>query len=86
MPAARPPKRSRSKRPRHNIDVRSRVGASSAFTVEVPLGRAEVADVSEQGQNEEQGCTYDMSGPTKVSLGGHGRAGSDAAEPVQAYR
>jgi hypothetical protein len=48
---------SRSKRPRHNIDVRSRVGASSAFTVEVPLGRAEVADVPEHGQYEEQGCT-----------------------------
>jgi len=33
------------------------VGASSAFTVEVPLGRAEVADVPEHGQYEEQGCT-----------------------------
>jgi two-component system, chemotaxis family, CheB/CheR fusion protein len=33
------------------------VGAGSVFTVEVPPGRAEVADVPEQGQNEEQGCT-----------------------------
>jgi two-component system, chemotaxis family, CheB/CheR fusion protein len=38
----------------HNIDVRSRVGAGSVFTIEVPLGRAEVADVPEQAQDETQ--------------------------------
>jgi two-component system, chemotaxis family, CheB/CheR fusion protein len=36
----------------HKIDVRSRLGAGSVFTIEVPLGRAEVADVPEHGQNE----------------------------------
>jgi two-component system, chemotaxis family, CheB/CheR fusion protein len=41
----------------HNIDVRSRLGAGSVFTVEVPLGRAEVADVPEQEQDETQEST-----------------------------
>jgi two-component system CheB/CheR fusion protein len=41
----------------HKIDVRSRLGAGSVFTIEVPLGRAEVADVPEHGQNETQEST-----------------------------
>ncbi len=38
----------------HNVDVRSRVGVGSVFAVEVPLGRAVFADVSEQAQDETQ--------------------------------
>jgi len=41
----------------HNIDVRSRVGVGSVFTVEVPLGRAEVADLPLRGQDLTQGST-----------------------------
>lgn len=41
----------------HKIDVRSRVGAGSVFTVEVPLGRAGVADLSVPNQNETQTST-----------------------------
>jgi two-component system, chemotaxis family, CheB/CheR fusion protein len=41
----------------HNIDVRSRVGAGSVFAVEVPLGRAGVADLPVQGQNVTQEST-----------------------------
>jgi two-component system CheB/CheR fusion protein len=41
----------------HNIDVRSRVGAGSVFTVEVPLGRAEVLDFPVQRQNETREST-----------------------------
>jgi len=37
----------------HNVDVRSRVGVGSTFAVEVPLGRAEVADAPEQAQEGE---------------------------------
>ncbi|MGH7554081.1 MAG: response regulator, partial [Longimicrobiales bacterium] len=38
----------------HSIDVRSRVGAGSGFTVEVPLGRAEMAYHPLQGENTTQ--------------------------------
>jgi two-component system, chemotaxis family, CheB/CheR fusion protein len=36
----------------HKIDVRSRVGAGSVFTIEVPLGRPEAADLPVAGQDE----------------------------------
>jgi two-component system CheB/CheR fusion protein len=38
----------------HSIQVRSRVGAGSGFTVEVPLGRAKVADHPLQDENTTQ--------------------------------
>ena len=41
----------------HKIDVRSRLGAGSVFTVEVPLGRAEAADVPAPAQDETQEST-----------------------------
>ena len=41
----------------HNIDVRSRVGAGSGFTVEVPLGRVKVVDLPLQGENTTQEST-----------------------------
>ncbi len=41
----------------HEIDVRSRVGAGSVFAVEVPLGRAGVADLPVPDQNETQVST-----------------------------
>lgn len=36
----------------HKIDVRSRLGAGSVFTIEVPLGRPEAAVLSVSGQDE----------------------------------
>jgi two-component system, chemotaxis family, CheB/CheR fusion protein len=36
----------------HRIDVRSRLGAGSVFTIEVPLGRAEVVNSPVPSQNE----------------------------------
>ena len=36
----------------HKIDVRSRLGAGSVFTIEVPLGRPELAEVPAPSQNE----------------------------------
>jgi two-component system, chemotaxis family, CheB/CheR fusion protein len=36
----------------HKIDVRSRVGAGSVFTIEVPLGRPEAADLPVPGKDE----------------------------------
>jgi two-component system CheB/CheR fusion protein len=36
----------------HKIDVRSRLGAGSVFTIEVPLGRPEAADLPVAGQAE----------------------------------
>ncbi len=38
----------------HKIDVRSRLGAGSVFTIEVPLGRAQAADVPVPSRNEKQ--------------------------------
>jgi two-component system CheB/CheR fusion protein len=38
----------------HKIDVRSRVGAGSVFTIEVPLGRPEAVDLPIASQNETQ--------------------------------
>jgi chaperonin GroEL len=54
----------------HKIDVRSRLGVGSVFTIEVPLGRAEVADVPEHGQNETQEST--SSGGTILVVEGFG--------------
>src|SRR5581483_1242942 len=36
----------------HKIDVRSRLGAGSVFTIEVPLGRPELAEAPAPGQKE----------------------------------
>ena len=36
----------------HKIDVRSRLGAGSVFTIEVPLGRPELAEAPVPSQNE----------------------------------
>ena len=41
----------------HNVDVRSRLGAGSVFTIEVPLGRGGVADLPVQRQSETQEST-----------------------------
>ena len=41
----------------HKIDVRSRLGAGSVFTIEVPLGRAEAADLPVPSQDETQEST-----------------------------
>ena len=41
----------------HKIDVRSRLGAGSVFTIEVPLGRAEAAELPVPSQNETQEST-----------------------------
>ena len=41
----------------HKIDVRSRLGAGSVFTIEVPLGRPEAADLPVPSQNETQEST-----------------------------
>ena len=41
----------------HKIDVRSRLGAGSVFTIEVPLGRPEAADLPVPSQNETQVST-----------------------------
>ena len=41
----------------HKIDVRSRLGAGSVFTIEVPLGRAELAELPVPSQNETQEST-----------------------------
>jgi two-component system, chemotaxis family, CheB/CheR fusion protein len=38
----------------HKIDVRSRVGAGSVFTIEVPLGRVEAADLPAASRHETQ--------------------------------
>ena len=38
----------------HKIDVRSRLGAGSVFTIEVPLGRSEAAELPVPSQNEPQ--------------------------------
>ena len=38
----------------HKIDVRSRLGAGSVFTIEVPLGRAEAVELPDPSQNETQ--------------------------------
>jgi two-component system CheB/CheR fusion protein len=41
----------------HKIDVRSRVGAGSVFTIEVPLGRPELAEVPAPSQKEAEEST-----------------------------
>jgi len=41
----------------HKIDVRSRLGMGSVFTIEVPLGRLELAELSALSQKESQGRT-----------------------------
>ena len=41
----------------HKIDVRSRLGAGSVFTIEVPLGRPELAELPAPSQNETQEST-----------------------------
>ena len=41
----------------HKVDVRSRLGAGSVFTIEVPLGRPEVAAVAAPSEREEQTST-----------------------------
>jgi two-component system CheB/CheR fusion protein len=41
----------------HKIDVRSHVGAGSVFTIEVPLGRADVTDLPVPTQSETQVST-----------------------------
>lgn len=38
----------------HKIDVRSRLGAGSVFSVEVPIGRAKLADLPAPSRNEAQ--------------------------------
>jgi two-component system, chemotaxis family, CheB/CheR fusion protein len=41
----------------HKIDVRSRVGAGSVFTIEVPLGRPELAELPTPSQREAEKST-----------------------------
>ena len=41
----------------HKIDVRSRLGAGSVFTIEVPLGRPELAKLPAPSQKEDQEST-----------------------------
>ncbi len=41
----------------HKIDVRSRLGAGSVFTIEVPLGRPELAELPAPSQKEAQEST-----------------------------
>ena len=47
----------------HKIDVRSRLGAGSVFTIEVPLGRAQAADVPVPSRNEKQ-----LSTPSRATI------------------
>ena len=47
----------------HKIDVRSRLGVGSVFTIEVPLGRAHVADVPVPSRNEKQ-----LSTPSRATI------------------